>query len=460
MMQLLGTAAGGDSYWFSLIDSNPDQSGSKHNKWSSVDVDSDGNIYVGGAGNHTDVEGSHLYRQGLIAKYDKDGAEQYFRMHKMDSTSPEIDYKGVRVNSSGELYACLLGHQGSGGSSRFGIVKLNSNGTDSWKKGLGNNDGKGRAVQLDSSGNPIFSGYYNRHNEGNRSYSGVIVKTNSSGSLTWQKAIDNGTNNVGDEAAEDVKVVGSNYYTFGYLGSVGNQKESGVVVKWDTSGNVVWSRNLGEGSSGDSFYIYRGAVDSSGNVYASGLHNNNLAFIKYNSSGTLQWSKKASHSKITGHTNAMDVDDDGNIYIIGRAYNDNSTKNVFVLLKIDSSGSEVWARWFEHGYYNYEFRAFGLKVTSTAVHVVGFLHNSSTKERPIIIKMPLDGSITGTYGPSNANSIKISQISPSYSDVTFSYTGYTVGIETPSTFFQNASNMTTSIDDVASTYVETVTELS
>ena len=74
--------------------------------------------------------------------------------------------------------------------------------------------------------------------------------------------------------------------------------------------------------------------------------------------------------------------------------------------------------------------------------------------------MPLDGSITGTYGPSNANSIKISQISPSYSDVTFSYTGYTVGIETPSTFFQNASNMTTSIDDVASTYVETVTELS
>ena len=460
MMQLLGTAGGGDSYWFSLINTNPDQQGSKHNRWASIDVDSDGNIYVGGAGNHTDVESSHLYTQGLLAKYDKDGAEQYFRMHKMDSTSVGVEYRGIAVNSSGEVYATGDGHQGNGGSLRFGIVKLNSNGTDSFKKGLGNNDGIGRAVQLDSSGNPIFAGRYNRHNEGYRSYSGVILKTNSSASLTWQKAIDNGTHNVGDEAAEDVKVVGSNYYTFGYLGSQGGQKESGVVVKWDTSGNVVWSRNLGEGSSGDSFYIFNGAVDSSGNVYAAGFHNNNLAIIKYNSSGTLQWSKKASHNRLRGYTNAMDVDDDGNIYILCQAYNDNATKNVVMLLKIDSSGSEIYARWFEHGYYNYEFRLKGLKVTSSAVHLAGMLHNSSTKERPIIVKMPLDGSITGTYGPSNADSIKISDVSFSYSNVNFSYTGYTVGIETPSTFFQNASNSTHSIDDVASTYVETVTELS
>lgn len=459
MMQLLGTAGGGDSYWFSLVRTDPD-SNNRDNRWSSVDVDSDGNIYVGGTGGHSSVESSHLYKQGLIAKYDKDGAEQYFRMHKMTNTSPEIDYRGVAVNSSGELYASIWGHQGGGGANRFGIVKLNANGTDSFKIGLGNNDGLGKAVQLDSSGNPVFSGRYNRHNEGYRSYSGVIIKTNTSGSMTWQKAIDNGTLNVSDDAAEDLKVVGDYSYTFGWLGESGGQKESGVIVKFSSSGGVEWSRDIGEGSSGDSYYMTHGAVDSSGNVYGAGRHNNNITIVKYNSSGTHQWSKRASSSNTTGHVQAMDVDEDDNVYILAKSYNDNSTVHTFTILKIDSSGSEVWGREVEHGYYNHEVWGFGMKVTSTAVFVVGYLKNSSTKEEPLIVKLPLDGSITGTFGPDQQNSIKIISAGWSYSNVNLSYTGYTVGVVTPSSFSQQASNMTTSIDDVASSYVENVTEVS
>jgi uncharacterized delta-60 repeat protein len=125
-----------------------------------------------------------------------------------------------------------------------------------------------------------------------------------------------------------------NIYLTGYTqGGLDNNSNSGTLdiflVKYNSSGTKQWTKQLGT-SSGESGSGV--TVDSSDNIYVtghtySGLVNNittinDIFLVKYNSSGTKQWiqqlgSSGSSHQQWQDYGYGVTVDSSSNIYVTG-----------------------------------------------------------------------------------------------------------------------------------------------
>lgn len=140
-------------------------------------------------------------------------------------------------------------------------------------------------------------------------------------------------------------------YTSGSIGGPHAGRSDAFLSKLDSSGNVLWSRQLG--SSGEDFG-YSVAVDALGNAYFSGHTDGDLfgmnaghadLFIaKYSASGDLVWSRQFGGT--TGEqAHSIAVDGTGNAYVAGTFINSTPNEDVF-LAKFDSSGTFLWSREF------------------------------------------------------------------------------------------------------------------
>ena len=89
--------------------------------------------------------------------------------------------------------------------------------------------------------------------------------------------------------------------------------------------------------------------DSVNNIYVVGVTesksgNRDIVTLKYNSAGALKWSRTYNG---TGNGEdwpyAIDVDANGNVYVVGRSIG-NNTNYDYATVKYDSSGNQKWAR--------------------------------------------------------------------------------------------------------------------
>ena len=125
------------------------------------------------------------------------------------------------------------------------------------------------------------------------------------------------------------------------------------LVKYNSSGTKQWTKQLGVESLGDEG---RGvSTDSSGNIYVTGQTwgnldgNTNSGFsdiflVKYNSSGTKQWTKQLGTTE-GDYGFGVTTDSSGNIYVTGFTYGDldgntSSGNSDIIIVKYDSSGTK------------------------------------------------------------------------------------------------------------------------
>lgn len=199
-----------------------------------------------------------------------------------------------------------------------------------------------------------------------------------------------GISNVGDYATTDAS---GNIYYCGFQVLTGGGDQSANLLKLDSSSAITWQRKLDELTNVELGCSV--ALDSSGNVYVFGRGDgpssgdSSGVYIKYNSSGTLQWQKKLTDSYTWTIIVSAKIDSSGNIYVCGQTYN--NTTNTFdgFVAKLDSSGAITWQRRVYTNNSDYLRQIF---ITSSGdVYTVGHTYGTSIKDKAIIVKYNSSG---------------------------------------------------------------------
>jgi len=158
----------------------------------------------------------------------------------------------------------------------------------------------------------------------------------------------------------------------GFMGGGTYKGYMAMLVKYDSSGNVLWARKASQAGKLGVSVSSSVALDNAGNVYIAGYFIDSVSFgpftltesstqgnifvVKYNQAGTVQWVTSAVNASPVSHcqANSIALDALGNVYITG-SFDDTisfgattlrataSSSDVF-LAKLDPSGNPLWAK--------------------------------------------------------------------------------------------------------------------
>jgi hypothetical protein len=237
----------------------------------------------------------------------------------------------------------------------IGIYKAQENDPPNWSWAK-NVEGTSTNIVSDSIGNSYLLGNYAAPVtfgatilSGTGSY---VVKYDSTGTVLWARQALSGTS-----TAKDIKIDGTgNYYLTGYFsGTVNigglNRTSAGsndfFIVKYNQAGTIQFAQQAG-GTNSD---IANGiSIDVNGNVFITGnfvnaSFVNEINCIKYNSTGILQWQKIVSNYNGGSGNDSKAIANDqyGNSYVTGFMRNA-SAQSVFFIMKMDPEGNIVWNR--------------------------------------------------------------------------------------------------------------------
>jgi len=177
-----------------------------------------------------------------------------------------------------------------------------------------------------------------------------IAKYNSSGSIQWKKEY-----KIGSSATDwdliDLKGItcdsSGNSYAYGrYVQASLFSGSKGIIIKSNSSGTLQWFKSIPKDSSGTTGgeLIRSGAIDSSGNFYTTttGRHNSDRTTVvvhKLNSSGSVVWSYKLYYNASASNINwgFCSIDSNDNLYVSG--YVNVSGVEKLILIKVPSDGT-------------------------------------------------------------------------------------------------------------------------
>ena len=325
-----------------------------------IHVDVAGNVYVTG---ESDIYSGGANRM-LVIKYSPAGTQLWsYRFQYVQNF-----YCGgfdIITDASGNVY--VTGEYGNGGNNVF-LAKFSSNGALAGQTFYNFDTEGGRKIALDGAGKIIIGGYCNLNQTDSNRFvvlkyeqnldfvwatrcgskgtgnpsspfdmtvdinSNVLLtgpnnndyavfKINADGTLAWNKFYSQGADVPRGIAADN----SGNVYVTGETGTVGFPLSYKITtIKYDPSGNEQWVKNYNGGNTADGYNGYDIIVDNSANVYVTGnvYSTSDIATIKYNSNGSLQWAKT-----YNGPSNSLDisavigVDGNGNTYSAGNSLN-------------------------------------------------------------------------------------------------------------------------------------------
>jgi len=254
------------------------------------------------------------------------------------------DYTGSIAQTQDDNYIVV------GSTSSFGagfsdayIAKYDSLGNLLWDKTWGgtNND-YGRSVLVTSDGGYLINGETSSFGAGSSDV--FVAKFDSSGNLSWSKTWGGAATDLSDSI---IATSDGGFAISGITYSYGAGSGDVFLAKYDTSNNLSWSQTWGSAGSefnGMSFtQVSDGGFIIAGGSGNFGAGSQDIFLAKYDSSGNFVW------NKTWGGTNSDQVShitstSDGGIILAGDTSSFGAGSNDALLAKYDSSGNLSWSR--------------------------------------------------------------------------------------------------------------------
>ncbi len=309
---------------------------------SAICIDDSGNVYVTGGSYSTS------FNNGFATlKYNSSGVQQWAVIY--NSTGNNIDDAfSIAVDNSGNVYVTGWSNNISS-LADYLTIKYNSAGAMQWLRrynGTGNNSDYAYKLVLDESANVYVTGWSRGIGAFDEDY--LTIKYNTSGDSLWVRRY--GGRELGYDQARAIAVdANGNVYVTGKSEGVGSSYDY-ATIKYNSSGDSLWvNRFNGTDNSLDAAGSI--AVDTSGNVYVSGqsysiTSNYDFVTIKYNPSGTEQWQRFFNGpGNSVDNANSMALDKTGNVYVTGSSFFTGQNYN-YATVKYNSSGTEQWSDTF------------------------------------------------------------------------------------------------------------------
>lgn len=326
---------------------------------------------------------------------------------------------GVALDSSGNVYMSgstySFGTSLSTGLPQAFLLKFDHAGNLLWQKGWQVGYWVlGEGVAVDPTGNIFVVGYYeNRSGSGVRELSSpALLKYDSSGSLIWKTSLGSVTgqiyacaNRVATDASGDVYVIGG---TRSYAAS-----DALLLLKYNSTGSLLWQTawRLGGGAEGLGL-----AVDSSSNsIYVTGSYpslpslsiNRTAIIMKFNSDGSVVWQKTWGGRQITYGVRA-ETDATGNLYVLGNIpdfVHGGSFWKALFLLKLDPLGNLQWQKAWGNGV---DIGGVGLAIDSKGNAIMtgnGFLYAPHCGYRNVLLfEVNASGQLMGDMAAGSCHS--------------------------------------------------------
>jgi hypothetical protein len=255
----------------------------------------------------------------------------------------------LAVDNHGSSYVTGISRYNGTGYD-YVTVKYDTHGNLLWAarySGPGKYDDYVKDLAIDSNGNVYITGWtYEKATESDI----VTIAYDTFGNELWVSRYNSPQN--GFEVPQAMALGPSgNVYVTGYIGNEGSGLDC-LTIAYDSGGNQLWiSMYAGPGISSD-----RGdgiSVDSLGNVSITGYTRESVGYfqftIKYDSDGNELWTAKfpsSDHYYYYNWATLIGVDSSGNVYATGISYS-NISDTDYVTKKYDPNGNLLWEAWFD-----------------------------------------------------------------------------------------------------------------
>jgi hypothetical protein len=344
-----------DTAWVRRYNGSAD---SVHEAHAFIAVDNSGNVHVTG-----ETQGIWADDDYATIKYYPNGDTAWVRRYNRLGNSKD-EARAIAVDNSGNVYVTGIT------DGRSATIKYYPDGDTAWVRI--NSGRNAKAIAVDNSDNIYVTGT----DYGWGTYDDyATIKYYPNGDTAWVRRY-NGPGNLSDGPFAMTVDNSSNVYVTG--GSVGSGTDGDyATIKYYPNGDTAWVRRYnGPANLWDEAYAI--AVDSSGNVYVTGISTGsgtewNYATIKYYPNGDTAWVRRYS-----GAGTAIALDKSGNVYVTGGTFGSGIEDADYGTIKYYPNGDTAWVKRY-NGPGDSTDVALAIAVDSSGnVYVTGFSWGSGT----------------------------------------------------------------------------------
>jgi gliding motility-associated-like protein len=273
---------------------------------------------------------------------------------ELDDIIPTSDGNFLAIGFSG-----VGSFSNSNGNVDIIAIKFNSSGTILWSRNIGNTDyNYGSAVVESSDGSGyIIAGLDYKLSGGTGDF--MFTKIDLLGNVLWSRSFGGSgfswpgisLPNYGNTRPSHTSLVETNdggFVATGYTDGYGSGNDEVIVMKINSSGNLVFAKTYGAAGSND-----RGAgvlEMADGDLMIAGatqgalaVSNNDIMLLRLNNVGDVQWMKTYDATNALGGPNefvgSLSFASDGNLILTGTIDNAITNGNDILLWKTDTAGN-------------------------------------------------------------------------------------------------------------------------